>query len=430
MSDAKPLPRPRQVTVAGWAVVMASVFLLMTVFQAIADLRSLESREAVAEFLDTPPGNAFDIGVESALDLLHTTMLVSGACAAAAAILGYFALQRNQGARIGLSVVAPVLLVSGAATGGLLSSVVVAATLSLWLQPARDWFAGREPRPVAPRPDTPRPQTPRPVEREDVPPVGGPDAPDVRTVAPWGTPPTAGVEQEPRPFPGFGSAPGEPQQPVQPEQPPAQAQQPWGQPAAYPEQPYGQQPQQPYGQQPYGQQSYGQPYPQQQYDPQGWAQQPGQFAPAQYAERGPRPRAVLVAALLTWVFSGLALLITVASMAILAGDPDLVLDEVRRTNPEIFEQQGVTEQLIINTTYFMGGVLVIWALAAIVLAVLAMRGLGWARIMLIISAAGTAGFCLLGALSSPLLLLPVIAAAGTLQALLRRDVRAWFAPRR
>lgn len=404
MSDAKPLPRPRQVTVAGWAVVLASVFLLVTVFQSMSQLRSLESREAVAEFLSESPGNTVDMSVEAVLDLMHVAMLVAGGCAVAAAVLGFFALQRNRGARVGLTVLAPAILVSGAATGGLMSSVVVAAVVALWLQPARDWFAGREPRPVAPRPDAPRPV----VERQDPPSVEGPGAAELPTVAPWGTPPTGGVEQEPRPYPGFGA-------------PPAQAP---TEPPPYPG---------PYGQQPPAA-PYGQPgQPPQGYDPQGWAQPQAYGQPGQPGGqvRGPRPRPLLIAALLTWVFSGLSLLVTAASVAILAGDHDLILDEMRDTNPEIFDQQGVTEQLIVNTTYFMAGVLVLWSLAAIILAALALRGQGWARVMLIISASATAGFCLLGALTSVVLLLPVLAAGGTVYALLRPEVRAWFAaPRR
>ena len=47
------------------------------------------------------------------------------------------------------------LFVTGLVTGGFVSSVVAAAAVMLWFQPARDWFDGvvREPQPTGRSPD-------------------------------------------------------------------------------------------------------------------------------------------------------------------------------------------------------------------------------------------------------------------------------------
>ena len=57
-------------------------------------------------------------------------------------MLGYHVLQRSRPARLGLSVLALPLFFGGLATGGFLTSLVVAATVLLWLGPSRAWFDG------------------------------------------------------------------------------------------------------------------------------------------------------------------------------------------------------------------------------------------------------------------------------------------------
>lgn len=133
--------RPRQVTMAGWMVMLGSGFVVVNVFDRVSRLRSLQTREAIEEFLAEPPGAGMGLSVESVISLMQTVAMVAAACATAAAILGWYVLRRNRQARLALSIVAVPLFFSGMVAGGFLSSLVVAATAMLWLSPSREWFA-------------------------------------------------------------------------------------------------------------------------------------------------------------------------------------------------------------------------------------------------------------------------------------------------
>lgn len=145
-------PRPRQVTLAAWLIMLGSAFVVLTVFERVSGLHSLESQEAVRKFLAEPPGSDLGLGMQQVLDILHTVALGAGACAAAAAVLGFYVLQGSRGARLALAVLALPLFLSGLVAGGFMSSVVVAASVMLWFQPSRDWFNGvvRQPLPSEP----------------------------------------------------------------------------------------------------------------------------------------------------------------------------------------------------------------------------------------------------------------------------------------
>jgi len=165
MSEPK-LVRPPQVTAAGWLVVAGSVIVVLMAFSEVAGLRSLETRESVSDYFSRPPLDSLGVGVQAGLDALRVTLMVTAACAAATAVLGWHVLQRSRGARVAASVLAvPLFLsglfISGLVGGGMFSAVVVAAIVMLWLQPARDWFDGvaRAPLP-APEPR----QTPDPFQ--------------------------------------------------------------------------------------------------------------------------------------------------------------------------------------------------------------------------------------------------------------------------
>ncbi len=137
--------RPRQVTWCGWIILLGSVFVLVSAAQVVTGIGSLETRRGVEEFLAGPPGDGLGLDVEALLGALRVAGMVAAACAVAAAILGWQVLQRSRSARVVLSLLAFPLFVSGAVTGGIVSAAVVAAIVSLWIPPARDWFAGREP---------------------------------------------------------------------------------------------------------------------------------------------------------------------------------------------------------------------------------------------------------------------------------------------
>src|SRR4051794_20851811 len=205
--------RPRQLTLAGWFVVVASVMLVITVYSTIAGLNSVDTRDRVSEWLSTPTGEGLGLTVTDALSGLRVALMVTGLCAAASAVLGVFVLQRHRGARMALSVVVvPILvanLMTAPLTGGLLGALIAAATVVLWTGPARDWFAGRPVRqpavserreppqvpatPPAPTEPPPRPRPPPP------PPADPPATPvDLSTQQP---------SRVPAATPGFGERP-------------------------------------------------------------------------------------------------------------------------------------------------------------------------------------------------------------------------------
>jgi hypothetical protein len=139
-----------------------------------------------------------------------------------------------------------------------------------------------------------------------------------------------------------------------------------------------------------------------------------------------RPAAVVWACALTWVFGSLTALLLIASVVVIAARPDLVFDEVHRQNPEL-AKQGVSDDLLATATYVMAGLVVVWCVSAIVLAVLVWRRVGWARIMLVVSASSCAALSLLGSvLGAFLLVFPLVAGVVALALLVRPDTRSWF----
>lgn len=335
---SEPLPRPGLVTMAGWMIIGGAVLMVLTVFETITSLNTLETREAVAQFLSEPPGQGLGLDVSGALVALRTVSMIAAGCAAMAAVLGFHVLRRNRGARVGVTVLAVPLFFSGTVTGGLLSSVVAFSIALLWLEPSRNWFDG-----VRPSPESDRGTT---GERRTAPAgFGSPQPP----------PPPA--PSAPRPHQGFGTAP---------------------------------------------------------------TTAPAQAVPEQ------RPAAVMWACVLTWVLSGLAATMMVLSALVIALEPAVVFDELRRQNPELGEQ-GVTDRAVQVATYVTAGVTVVWALAAVVLAVFVLRRFAWARVALLASAGGAGAVCLVASLGSLLMVLPAFGCAVTFSLLLRPEVRAWFA---
>jgi hypothetical protein len=300
-------------------------------------------------------------------------------------------LKRNRGARLALTVLAVPLFLSGLVAGGFLSSLVAAAAAMLWLEPARDWFNGKAPRAAEEERPRPRPEAGRQDPPEQGSGAGGPDSPGGVT----GPAPSAG----PRPHQGFGSVPS-----AGPGSPPSAP--PYPSPYAAP-----------------GPPAQHAPYP---------APQQSPYPPAQQAWPQPspqvrrRPGAVVAACVLTWVFASLAALLMSASALVVAASPDLVLDEVHRQNPELAEQ-GVTGSMLQAATYVTAGVVAVWSLVAILLAVLAFRRSRWARVALLVSSAAAAVACLVASLGSLLMVVPVFACVATFSLLLKPEVRAWFA---
>lgn len=293
-----------------------SVIVVGLVFDRIAGLHTIETREAVQSFLSEPPGSDLGVGVDSIITLIRTCAMVAAGCATAAAILGYHVLRRSRSARLGLTVLAVPLFLTGMVTGGFVSSVVAASAAMLWLQPSRDWFNGID--------------RPAPALREA-------SAAPVVTPTMWPTEHVAGSPD--------------------------------------------------------------------------------------------RPRAVVWACVLTWVFSALTVAGMIVTAVALSLDPDQLISQARERSPEL-SQQGVTDGLLLGLTYVMIGGIVVWAIGAVILGVLAYRRVEWARIVLVISAATAGAVCLLGTMvGSFILVLPLMGSVASIVLLVRADVRPWFQQR-
>ena len=341
----EPTPeRPRQVTLAGWLIMVGSAIVVALVYQCVSGLHTVETRETVEAFIAKPPISELDIGVDAVITAIRMMAMVTAGCATAAAILGYQVLRRSRSARLALTVLAVPLFLAGLVTGGFLTSVVAAAAVILWLQPARSWFDGTAP-------------------------------PPSRTTPPAARAPHAAALPERRP-----AAPVH--QPVQ---------QPVQQPTQQPIRPPVQRP-----------------------EGSGFAR---------------RPAVVTWACMLTWIGTGVTVLAMIGSAVLLAIEPDRMLDEVHRENPDL-AGQGISDDLLLTVTYLMIVGIIVWCVAAAVLAVLVFRGLEWARIVLIVSACVAGAICLLGVVVGAVVLAaPLIVSVLSVALLLRAEARPWFARR-
>ncbi|VXC30116.1 hypothetical protein [Nocardioides sp. AX2bis] len=355
--------RPRQVTWSAAIIMIGSAFILLSAYQVVAGIGTLETRESVEEFLaDAPDG--LGLGVGDALDVLRVTAMAAAALAVTTAILGWQVLLKSRSARVVLSVLALPVFVTGTVTGGLISAVVVASVITLWLSPAREWYAG------LPIPDPP---ARRPREKATTP------TPQQQAFLPPATPPT----QEPTQPPTQEGAP--PVGPTGPASGPAPYAQPFGQPA-HP--------------------GTGQPV----------AHQPGR--------RGPRPAALMVACLVSWSLCALTMMLVLGSIAYVWASPDAVLDAVREQDPSVLEQ-GVTVRGLQVTMTVIFGLLALWCVGASVAAAVALRGSAPARVTLLVCAALAGAVALLATLASPVLAVPLLGCVLVVALLMRPEVRAW-----
>lgn len=139
--------RPLQVTVAGITATTACLLLVLALIDAMTNVRSVESQDSVRRFLSTPPGSSLGLAVSEVISILRGLVLFSGALAAAGAVLGAYTLRRHRGARVGLSVVALLMMFTTTFVAGLLPFFVAVAATMLWRKEARDWFDGKPPAP-------------------------------------------------------------------------------------------------------------------------------------------------------------------------------------------------------------------------------------------------------------------------------------------
>lgn len=139
-----------------------------------------------------------------------------------------------------------------------------------------------------------------------------------------------------------------------------------------------------------------------------------------------RPDAVVWACVLVWTFCGLAVVVMSASVALLAGNPDLVLDQLRQQGEDI---AGGDTDLLQRVTYVTAAVVGIWSLVAALLAALAFRGRQGGRIGVLVSSGVAGVLCMVGVFTSVVLIVPAAAAMATVALLSRPEVRAWYAQR-
>ena len=203
-------PRPGHTTLAGGVIIGSSVILILSAWQRISTLHTLEAREGFEEVLSQPIWEASGLTVDGMATAIRVLCLVGAGAAVAATILGFQVFKRSASARVVLTALSPLLLFGGMATDGFLAPLAVAGVAMLWLQPTRDWYAGRPwvqayekrraDRAAAMRsargeaPSAPSHQSPPSSPSPPVPPAE-PLAP--RPVQQWGEP----VRQQPAPVP-------------------------------------------------------------------------------------------------------------------------------------------------------------------------------------------------------------------------------------
>ncbi|HSE07669.1 MAG TPA: DUF308 domain-containing protein [Nocardioidaceae bacterium] len=462
MTEQNTAARPSQVTMAGWVALIGSVLLVLTLFDSVSKLRTVEFRDTIDEFLSTPPGNGLGLEISQVQEILRVLMFFSGAAAAAATVLAIYVLQRNNAARVGYTIAAVAIMLTAPVSGGFLPVMITFAAIMLWTKPARDWFAGipaeqsassdsRSPDPrrahfFAHDPSRPRSEG-NVLSSDNQPPHDQPEGfgpedsnqrPDGEATPSWPRMPEEPSGQVPPPTQGYGT-PASQQQP--PAGQPGQGQQGQGQPGqgqpgqpgqagpAYPQggypppPPYGQRP--PYPQQPpYGQPPQGAPQYAQQGSPYGYPQQYAQ--PYYGAPQGPvdpnrRPTTVTVAAWITWGLSALSILGFVLTGLVLGVARDEFINQLEQ-NPD-FEQLDVPTDQVVAGLWVIGAIALFWGIAAIVLAWFAYRRANWARITLVVSSAMTVLFSIL---TFPVGLLHTLGAGAVVALLFMGGANEWY----
>jgi hypothetical protein len=198
-------PRPGQATLAGALIIAGSVVVILSAWDRIAGLHSLQGqRDLAADPLVTDLGMSLD-GLET---MIRVLCLVGAGAAAAAAVLGTQVYRRSLSARVALTALTPLLLVGGIAISAFPAFLLIMGVALLWASPTRDWYAGRPwvqayeerraaraalLRPPAP-PVPPAPAAPGAPEARHQPPYPAP-APVPRPVAG----PRGRIERGPRP---------------------------------------------------------------------------------------------------------------------------------------------------------------------------------------------------------------------------------------
>lgn len=362
--------RPHQATLSGWMVVGGSLLIVLLAFDRIGGLGSIDAQEAAAQAVAEPPLNGLGVTADDLQLATRILCMIAGGCAASAAILGWESLRRSRPARLALTILAPLLVISALATAGVVGIVVAVAIAMMWRRPTSDWFAGRE----TPQPTPAGPRAGR---------AGPPSA---------GTPPQPTTPSGGAPEPWYGQSPSHGQSPSY-GQSPSHAEQP-----AYSPKPDGHNP---YRQNPDGQRS-------------GTSRRPGE---------------VTAACITAIVGSAIVLVLSALSAAAFGASSslaDTIERDLRAQDLDLPAGYSIEDLLGLAVGVFV--VLAAWSLVAIVSAVLTMRGSNGARITLVVSSVIAALVSLL-AIASVITLIWTAAAIATVVLLFTGDAPAWFRSR-
>lgn len=136
-----------------------------------------------------------------------------------------------------------------------------------------------------------------------------------------------------------------------------------------------------------------------------------------------RPSALVAACVVTWVSTALVGGVMALTGLVLALVPDEVFDEAERQHVDF---QGMSRGELTTAALVVASVVVVWCVAAAVLAGLAFARVRWAWIALLVSSAAAGLVMLAMALPAPYLVVLVAAAAVTCSLLVRPEVRFWF----
>lgn len=141
--------------------------------------------------------------------------------------------------------------------------------------------------------------------------------------------------------------------------------------------------------------------------------------------RGQAPQEVLTAALVTATVSAAVVLGMVFDTARYLTNPETLTETYAESG---MSDRGISEDMW-TAALVVGALLLIgWALAAIGLALMTVRGHSWARILLIVSAATAGLMTLVVGFGQPLALIVAAACAATVWLLLRPRTHRWFSP--
>jgi len=363
-------PRPGQTTFAAWLIIAGSAVLVLTAWQRISSLHTLEVQEELQRVLSEPPVSGTGLSLESLKTTIRVLSMIAAGAATASAILGVQALRRSTSARLALTLLAPLVLIGGFATAGFFAPLVVAGVVMLWLRPTRDWFAGRPWLPSA-------------------------SGAQARRADPFAVQPREGIDTPARPQ--VPAAPAAPKAPVAPAATPEPESRPTATPGPYAN-------------------PYGAPL--------------GASAPvaSPYHPVAKRPGALIAASVIVWVscafVSGFMLLFSLAMVVV----RDDIFAELEK-QPD-YDLHGLSQTEFATSLFVVTAIVVLWSVVSAVLAVFAMLRKPWARVAL----AGSTGAALLlvlfltafvSAVDITVVLL-VAAMLTTLLLLLRADVNAWF----